>query len=141
MSQSSSRAIGVQWFKHKIVGFLHWGYNYYNSLRSHTHIDPYLHTDGGDGKDNAPCYPAGDPFLVYPGKCFEPEESIRWMALYEAQTDLRALQALQEKTSYEHVMEIVESELGYPITFDKYPLDEDYYISLRNRVNEELNKF
>lgn len=140
MSQARTRAIGVQWFKYKIVGFLHWGYNYYNSLRSHTHIDPYKHTDGGDGGENPPCYPAGDPFVVYPGKDFEPEESIRWMALYEAQKDLRALTALAEKTSYEHVMELVEGSLSYKITFNDYPMDDEYYLSLRNRVNEELAK-
>ena len=138
MSLARTRAIGVQWFKYNIKGFLHWGYNYYNSLRSHTHIDPYKHTDGGDGGENAPCYPAGDPFVVYPGKDFEPEESIRLMAVYEAQTDLRALQALAEKTSYEHVMELVEQGLSYKITFNEFPMDDDYYLNLRNRVNEEL---
>ena len=60
------------------------------------------------------------------------------MALYAAQTDLRALNALAEKTSYEHVLELIESDLSEPITFESYPKSEYYYVSLRNKVNREL---
>ena len=88
----------------------------------------------------APAFPAGDPFVVYPGKGGKTEESIRLLAFYQAQTDLRALQALAEKTSYEHVMELIEGELSFPITFSEYPASDYYYINLRNRVNKELSE-
>ena len=134
-----TRAIGVQMVKYNISGFLQWGYNFYNSQYSKEKIDPYVTNDAGTVSGSiAPAFPAGDPFVVYPGKGGKPEESIRLLAFYNAQTDLRALQALAEKTSYEHVMELIESELSFSITFSEYPASDYYYINLRNRVNKEL---
>ena len=134
-----TRSIGVQMFKYNISGFLQWGYNFYNSQYSKEKIDPYVTNDAGTVSGSiAPAFPAGDPFVVYPGKGGKTEESIRLLAFYNAQTDLRALQALAEKTSYEHVMELIEGELSFPITFSEYPTSDYYYISLRNRVNKEL---
>ncbi|MBR2461486.1 MAG: DUF4091 domain-containing protein [Clostridia bacterium] len=133
------RAMGVQMFKYNISGFLQWGYNFYNSQYSKEHINPYVITDAGTESGSVnPAFPAGDSFVVYPGKGGKPEESIRFIAFYHAQTDLRALRALAEKTSYEHVMSLVEEELPEPVTFKEYPRSDYYYIRLRNRVNKEL---
>ena len=52
---------GVQLFKYDIVGFLHWGYNFYNSQYSRHGIDPSSFRSAG-------AFHAGDPYLVYPGK-------------------------------------------------------------------------
>ena len=52
-------------------------------------LDPYFCTDCGDA------FPAGDPYLVYPGPGGLPEESIRLMSTCEALFDLRALQLLE----------------------------------------------
>ena len=132
MSLARTRAIGVQMFKYRIAGFLQWGFNFYNTALSKEHINPYKVTDAG-GK-----FPSGDPFIVYPGANGKPEESIRMMAFFSAQQDLRALTALAEKTSYEYVMNIVEDGLSDPITFKNYPHSDYYYINLRNRINREL---
>lgn len=132
MSLTRTRAIGVQWFKYGIAGFLHWGYNFYNTIHSKRHISPYKPIPAEE------TFPGGDGWVVYPGAGRKVEESIRLMALYAAQTDLRALQALAEKTSYEHVMELIEGDLAKPITFEEYPTSEYYYVTLRNRVNKEL---
>ncbi len=132
MSLTRVRALGVQLFKFNIKGFLHWGYNFYNSVRSRRHINPYLPIPDDE------TFPSGDAFIVYPGVGGKCEESIRLLALYAAQTDLRALSALSDKTSYEHVMELIESELEEPITFEIYPHSEHYYNELRNKVNREL---
>ena len=126
------RAIGVQWFKYRVKGFLHWGYNFYNNQYSIKHINPY------DIKPGEESFPSGDSFIVYPGAGGKCEESARFMALYAAQTDLRALNALAEKTSYEHVLELIEGDLQNPITFENYPKSEFYYVNLRNKVNREL---
>lgn len=140
MSLARTRAIGVQMFKFGISGFLQWGYNFYNTFLSIEHIDPYKVTDGGtvDGESIKPTFPAGDAFVVYPGRSGRPEESIRLIAFYNAQTDLRALRALAEKTSYGHVMSLIEEELETPISFMEYPQSDHYYLQLRNRVNKEL---
>lgn len=126
------RAIGIQWFKYRVKGFLHWGYNFYNNQFSIKHINPYKIKPGEE------TFPSGDSFIVYPGAGGKCEESARLMALYAAQTDLRALNALAEKTSYEHVLELIEAELNEPVTFESYPKSEYYYVNLRNKVNREL---
>ena len=134
MPSARNRIYGVQLYKYDIIGILHWGYNFYNSQFSIEHINPYEVTDAGNA------FPAGDPFLVYPGADRHPEESIRMMVHYEALTDLRALQYLESLTSKEFVMELIEGELDEPLTFKKYPKSDMYLIALRNRVNREIEK-
>ena len=63
----------MQLYKYKIIGILHWGYNFYNSQFSLEKINPYQVTDAGGA------FPSGDAFLVYPGEDRHPEESIRMM--------------------------------------------------------------
>ena len=133
MPSSRNRILGVQLFKYDIIGFLHWGYNFYNSQFSTEHINPYEITDAMNA------FPSGDAFLVYPGKDKRPEESIRAMVLYEALTDLRALEYLGELTSKEYVMDMIEGELPEPLTFKKYPKSDMYLLTLRNRVNKAIN--
>lgn len=132
MPSARNRIYGVQLFKYDIAGILHWGYNFYNSQFSIEHINPYQVTDAGNA------FPAGDPFLVYPGSDGYPEESVRMMVHYEALTDLRALRLLETLTSKAYVMELVEGELAEPLTFKRYPKSDMYLITLRNRVNHEI---
>lgn len=132
MPSARNRIYGVQLYKYDIIGILHWGYNFYNSQFSIEHINPYEVTDAGDA------FPAGDPFLVYPGADRHPEESIRMMVHYEALTDLRALELLESLTDKEHVMELIEGELAEPLTFRRYPKSDMYLLTLRNRVNREI---
>lgn len=134
MPSARNRIYGVQLYKYDIIGILHWGYNFYNSQFSIEHINPYEVTDAGNA------FPSGDPFLVYPGADGHPEESIRMMVHYEALTDLRALEYLESLTSKEHVMELVERDLAEPLTFRRYPKSDMYLITLRNRVNLEIEK-
>lgn len=134
MPSARNRIYGVQLYKYDIIGILHWGYNFYNSQFSIEQINPYEVTDACDA------FPAGDPFLVYPGPDRHPEESIRMMVHYEALTDLRAFKLLESLTSKEHVMELIEGELAEPLTFRRYPKSDMYLITLRNRVNREIGK-
>lgn len=134
MPSARNRIYGVQLYKYDIIGILHWGYNFYNSQFSIERINPYEVTD-------AMCaFPAGDPFLVYPGADGYPEESLRMMVHYEALTDLRALKLLESLTSKEHVMELIEGELIEPLTFRCYPKSDMYLLTLRNRVNQEIKR-
>ncbi|MDO4265509.1 MAG: DUF4091 domain-containing protein [Eubacteriales bacterium] len=134
MPSARNRIYGVQLYKYKIIGILHWGYNFYNSQYSTRHINPYEVTDA-DG-----AFPSGDAFLVYPGADGHPEESLRMMVHYEALTDLRALNMLESLTSREHVMELIEGGLGEPLTFKRYPKSDAYLINLRNQVNREIGE-
>ena len=134
MPSARNRIYGVQLYKYKIIGVLHWGFNFYNNQYSFDHINPYQVTDAGGA------FPAGDAFLVYPGEDGMPEESIREMVQYEAMTDLRALQMLESLTDREFVLDLIEGDLTEPMTFKRYPKSDAYLIGLRNKVNKEIAK-
>lgn len=135
MPSYRNRAYGYLLYKYKISGILHWGYNFYNSQYSIEVVDPYKVTDAKGA------FPAGDPFLVYPGPDGVPELSIRYMVLGEALQDVRACLLLEEQTSRAHVLELLEETLGAPLSFTDYPRSEAYYIQTRNRINDEIDRY
>lgn len=132
MPSARNRIFAAQLFKYNIEGFLHWGYNFYNTARSQYAVDPY-HTTDADGR-----YPAGDVFQVYPGEDGMPEESIRMAVFAHALQDLRAYEWLAALTSREHVLALMEEGLSQPITFRQYPRSQQYILNLRSRVNREI---
>ena len=132
MPSARNRIIGTQFYKYNVKGFLQWGFKFYNSCLSLRHINPFQVTDG------EMAFPSGDPFVVYPGDGGEPLESIRMMVFHEALTDLRALKLLEQLTSREHVMALLEDGVAAPITFTQYPQDASYLLTLRLRVNQEI---
>lgn len=62
------------------------------------------------------------------------------MVHYEALTDLRACKLLESLTSKEHVMELIEGELAEPLTFRRFPKSDMYLLTLRNRINREIER-
>lgn len=133
MPSSRNRILGFQLFKYNIEGFLHWGYNFYNSFESLYPINPFEDTCAGG------VFPAGDTFLVYPGENGIPEESIRIMVLNEALNDLRACQLLASKIGKSEVVELIEENLESEITFSSYPKSEYWLHSVRNKINKKLS--
>ncbi len=129
-----NRIYGVLLYWYALDGFLHWGFNYYNSERSKTHINPYETTSGDGG------YPPGDPFLVYPGENGVPEESIRIMVQEEAINDYRALCLLESYIGREQVLSIIRKEAGMELSFRNYPREERFLLCLRSYVNERLEE-
>ncbi len=134
MYSQRNRILGVQLYRFQIEGFLHWGFNFYNDMLSRNHINPYAVTDCGCA------FPAGDGFLVYPGPGGTPEESIRLMVLDEALRDLRALKLLEQLTSRESVLALLQEGLSEPLTFSCYPKEDSWILGFRNRVNQEIMK-
>lgn len=132
MSSARNRIIGIQLYKYRIAGFLHWGYNFYNTQLSREKIDPYRVTDAGGA------FPSGDAFSVYPGEDGIPEESLRAVVFAQALQDIRALELLESLTDREYVMQLVEGGLDAPLTFTAYPHQAAYLLELRRRVNEEI---
>ena len=126
-----NRILGVQLYKYNIFGFLHWGYNFYNSHLSKRAINPFTVTDADM------TFPSGDPFLVYPGE-EGALESIRIKVLAEAFQDLRAFQLLESLTSKEEVLALIEEDAAEPITFKVYPRNETYLLNLREKVNARI---
>ncbi|RKJ40728.1 DUF4091 domain-containing protein [Acutalibacter sp. 1XD8-33] len=126
---SRTRILGALLYKHQLSGFLHWGYNFYNSQNSLYPIDPYKVTDA-DG-----AFPSGDPFLVYPGADGRPEESQRLMLMDQAMSDYCALTVLEGLAGREKALAL----LGEPLAFTEYP-GEEGVLSLRERVNEAIKE-
>lgn len=127
-----TRALGMQLYKENIDGFLHWGYNFYNSEYSLCSIDPFTCTDA-DG-----AFPSGDPFIVYPGADAEPVESLRLMLMDEAFSDFCAARLLEKITSREEVLRVLDPDDAFAI--DRYPRSCSGLQAARDRVNERLRE-
>jgi hypothetical protein len=129
-----TRILGTQMYKYQIDGFLHWGYNFYNSEYSLYPLNPFECTDA-DGS-----FPSGDPFVVYPGADGKPLDSQRMMLMMEAFDDLRALTLMEKLTDRESVISVLDEAHVGEITFKKYPRSAEYIQNLRDRVNLEIAK-
>jgi hypothetical protein len=132
MPSARNRIIGFQLYKHGIKGFLHWGYNFYNSAVSARNINPYQVTDA----DFA--FPSGDAFSVYPGLDGQPEESVRSMVFLHALQDMRALELLESLTDKACVVSLLENCISQPLTFKQYPQSAAYLLDVREKVNNEI---
>lgn len=132
MPSERNRILGVQMYLYDIVGFLHWGYNfYYTQLSRCQSLDPYKDTQAGGG------FPSGDAFSVYPygdGVI----ASLRLKVFRDAIDDLRLLSLARERLGAHRVREIVSSLAKMDITFKKYPLDEDFFHTLSYELYEAL---
>lgn len=135
MPSSRNRIYGVLLYWHQMDGFLHWGFNFYNSGLSKKKINPYETPDA----DNF--FPAGDPFLVYPGKDGIPEESIRLMVQKEAVDDYRALRLLESRIGREKVTELIRQEAGMELSFRQYPRNKEFLLNLRAGVDRMLAEY
>ena len=131
MPSARNRIIGMQLYKFEIEGFLHWGYNFYNSQFSYESINPFLCSDAGA------FFPSGDAYSVYPGKNGTPWPSLRQLVFGEDLQDLRALKLCEQLYGREYTMELLEQGVA-PITFDSYPKDADYILNLRQRINQAI---
>ncbi len=127
-----NRILGVQLYLYRIAGFLHWGFNFYNSAHSRERINPYAVTDSGHA------FPSGDPFVVYPGEDLQPVESLRLRVLHQGLQDMRALQLLERLTDRATVEGLIERELGMRITFKRYPHQAGPLLRLREAVNRRI---
>lgn len=132
MPAGRERIIGVQMWKARASGFLHWGYNFWMSQYSTHKIDPFLCTDGDYFS------PAGDAFSVYPGDDGSPLMSVRLRTFYEALCDIRALSAAEAAHGRDDVEKVVDEVFGADLSFSNYPHGDtgDRLLSLRRRLAE-----
>lgn len=132
MPSARSRIMGVLMYYYGVEGFLHWGFNFYNSQCSVEHINPFRVTDAGEA------FPSGDPFLVYPAPDGTAWESIRGMVIRQSLNDLRALKLLEEKIGCPAVRAMLEDLAGGALTFTRYPRDSSFFEVLRSRIYKGL---
>lgn len=132
MPSARNRIMGALLFQYNIEGFLHWGFNFYNSQRSVFHIDPFRVTDAGEA------FPSGDPFLVYPAPDGTAWESIRGEVWKEGLQDLRLLQLCENHKGRAWTLNLLNT-LGGTLRFDEYPREKSFFCRLWDAVWETLS--
>lgn len=127
MPSYRNRILGIQMYVADMIGFLHWGYNFYYSAGATKKLDPYICSDG----DLA--WPSGDTYSVYPydGKAIE---SIRTKVFYDALQDRMLLKKLEEKIGRTAVLDLINEIAGEKIDFSHYPRSADFLIKLHDAV-------
>lgn len=134
MGSYRNRSIGFQMYKYSIVGFLHWGYNFYYNWHSADLINPYLMADG-DGWVSP-----GDAFSVYPAPSGEAYESVRLKVFYDALTDIRAMKLCETLVGREAVVRLIDETLGEPVTFDTCAKNAKTVLTLREGINRLIKE-
>ncbi len=114
-------------FRYGITGYLHWGYNWWTAQ------DPFTHLTRPHG--GPPYLPAGDAWIVYPGKD-GPLDSIRHEAMRDGIADYELLMMLKER-SPALAKRLVEKHI---LDFDKYNTDVEAFRATRRELLEGLSK-
>jgi len=130
MPPARHRVLGHQLFAANAGGFLHWGFNFYNGQHSRTRINPFADTTAGGA------FPAGDPFIVYPGPDRTAWDSTRHRVAAQAMNDHRAMQLLRDRAGRDTVLKIIDPEGA--LTFAEYPRESQHYLTTRERINAAL---
>ncbi|MBR7160038.1 MAG: DUF4091 domain-containing protein [Clostridia bacterium] len=126
MPSLRNRILGMQLYETGIEGFLHWGFNFYNTAFSLRRINPFVTSDAGGA------FPSGDSFVVYPG-VNGAMDSLRLEVLYEGIEDRMSLKMLESMIGRERVLEILHSEGVRGLR--EYPHSEEWLLSFRDKVN------
>ncbi|UFU06432.1 DUF4091 domain-containing protein [Ruania halotolerans] len=125
-----NRILGRQLFAARAPGFLHWGFNFWNTQYSVATVDPYHDTCAGGA------FPAGDPFIVYPGADGRAVPSLRHRVFAQAMDDHRALQLLRELTDHATATSYIDQ--GGRLRYDAFSNDVEHYWLTRRAVDERI---
>lgn len=134
MPSYRTRSMGMQMYKYNIVGFLQWGYNFYQNFHSLDSINPFVDLSGDDW------VPAGDICSVYPSQSGEALESLRLVVFNEGLQDMRAMQLLEEFIPHEEIVRQIESAFGKEIKFDVCATSAAQMLAVREKVNDLIKK-
>lgn len=133
LPSSRNRVIGHQLFAFDCAGFLHWGFNFYNSELSRRPVDPFQDTTASGA------FLGGDAFMVYPGDDGQPLESIRYKVFTQAMFDLRAFHRLSELSGRDAVLELIDTDgRGGRLRFDAFSSDPQHYLGVRQEINRRI---
>lgn len=134
MPSARNRIMGVLEYKYDIKGFLQWGFNFYYNRFSDSLKNPYAD----------PCgdyfVPAGDAFSVYPKADGTALYTIHFLVFKHSREDIRAFELLESLTSKEYVTDLINENVGYDMTFEKYPTQNGYILDLREKVNLKIKE-
>ena len=129
-----NRVLGYQLYKYDVKGFLHWGYNFWNTRYSKEKINPYEVTDAGG------FFFFFDSFVVYPKADGTPLCSLRLKVFYDGFQDMMALQTLEKLTGRENALKVLEQGLDNELTFFEYPHSIEWQLATRERINKAIKE-
>ena len=129
MPGARTRSMGFQMYRYNVVGFLQWGYNFYSTVGSHDHIDPFLEVSADY------CFGAGDAYSVLPGRKGQPIETIRIRNFFHGIQDYEAMKLCESLCGKEATVEAIEKALGGEIRFDRCAHDSKTMLAIRENVN------
>ncbi len=126
MPAQRTRILGFQLYKSNVLGYLHWGFNFYNTAYSVETVDPYATTDARR------TLPSGDAFVVYPTKDGV-YASLRYETVKECFQDYAALKLLESFIGREKVVKLLDEEGvdGYT----QYPRNGAWHVGFRQKIN------
>lgn len=126
------KILGAQLYETGVQGFLHWGFNFYNTARSVEEIDPYADTSAGA------LFPAGDSFVVYPAEN-DAYASNRSEALGEGFFEYRVLKTLEAYAGRKKTLKILHD---YGICgYNAYPKNAAVHKELREKIYAVLKNY
>ena len=127
-----TRIGALHFFKYRLEGFLHWGYNYYYDKMTTGLFDP---KSNPSGYKNLP----GASYIVYPwlDACVP---SLRAVYMKNSITDLRALKLLESLIGYEAVIKLAEDFFHGEISAETMPKSAEEMLRFRELINEEIVK-
>lgn len=135
MPSSRNRISGTMFYHYNIEGFLHWGFNFYNTAYSTEHIDPYAVTDAGK------FFCAGDSFLVYPGKNFTAYPSLRAICFRDGLQDMRALSLCESLCGREAVESVLKKyNENQELDLRSVPANDYYTTQVREEINALIER-
>ena len=134
MPSYRNRIIGLQIYKFNLVGFLNWGFNYYNSQVSRYLVNPYM-TSSADK-----AFPSGDAFRVYPMEK-DPVPSLRAIIFRDALQDVEICKMLEKYIGREAVIKMIDEAAGMDVTFYEYPRNSEYIPSLITKMKEMIAQY
>lgn len=117
-------------FKYGATGYLHWGWNQWSMVGG----DPFKKTISNE--PNGPFLPAGDCFIVYPGKDGGVVDSIRWETMRDGIADYELLEMLASRDQAKAQELAGRLILG----FTSYVLDPAVFRAVRHELLEALSK-
>jgi hypothetical protein len=128
-----TRILGLQIYRYRAKGFLHWAYNNYYGRMSLGLFDPAIE----------PCFYKNIPgvtYLVYPGGADDLMPSLREKQMCEAMNDYRALRLLESRIGHAAVLRFCEEVLGKEIDYVTVPDSVERMLVLRERINLEIER-
>jgi hypothetical protein len=129
MPLQRTRILGWQLYASGVQGFLHWGFNFYNTAYSLEEVDPYADTTAGG------MFPSGDSFIVYPAKDGV-LMTIRAECIGEAMQDYQLCMLLAERIGKEKVQELLHACCIK--AYNQYPHSVRAHKAIRQKLIEGL---